>query len=147
MRVDRQRIARALRTCAAADEVAQLIELGADFATGDFTGTLARVHVEKQALGHLRAGAGEGCEGDRAVAVLKSKFKRDAEGIAILRAMAVATEPARRRFLECGKKLRRSEPVKTLRRLILHVPPRQHLRILAILGRGEIEARRRALVR
>ena len=102
MRVGRQHIARALRTRAAADEVAQLIELGADLAAGDSARTLARIHVEKQTLGRLRAGAGEACEGDRAVAVLESELKRDAEGITILRAMTVAAEPPRRRFLECG---------------------------------------------
>src|SRR5262249_41282082 len=126
MGVGRQRVARALRAGAAADEVAQLVELRANLAAVDLACALARRHVEKQALGHLRARAGEAGERDRAMAVLEGKLDRPPERIAVLRAMAVSAQPARRCLLECRQEFGGTEAVKGLVRLVVRAPARQH---------------------
>src|SRR5260221_12523480 len=62
------------------------------------------------------------------------KLHRHAEGITILRTMAVTAQPPCRRFLESGNELRRTETVKPVGRLVLHEPPRQHLWIVLATG-------------
>src|SRR5262249_22497807 len=105
-------------------EIAQLVELCANLAAGDLACALARRHVEKQALGHLRARAGEAGERDSAMAVLEGKLDRHTERIAVLRAMAVSAQPACRPLLDCGQKCGQTEAVKALGRLVVHQPPR-----------------------
>src|SRR5712671_4174359 len=83
MRIDGQRVRRALRADAAAEELAELIELRANLAAGDLACALARVHVEKQPLGHLRARAGEARQRHRAMAVLERQLDRYPERVAI----------------------------------------------------------------
>ncbi len=61
--------------------------------------------------------------------------------------MAVAAEPAGGSLVEGGGELGRVELVEPIRRLVLHVAARQHLRIELIFGRGQPKARRRALCR
>src|SRR3979409_2242660 len=90
MRIDGQHVRRALRADAAAAERAARIWLRGNLAAGDLACALARVHVEKQPLGHLRARAGEARQRHRAMAVLERKLDRHAKRVAILRPMAVA---------------------------------------------------------
>src|SRR6516162_11422801 len=107
----------------------------------------SRAAMSRKAFGHLRARAGEACERDRAMAVLERKLDRHTEGIAVLRAMAVSAQPARRRLVECGQEFGRTEAVKALGRLVVHEAPRQHPGIVPIVAGGEPVARRGTLGR
>jgi hypothetical protein len=89
MRINWQRVACALRARTAADKVAELIKLAANLAARNLARALARIHVEKQALGHLGARAGKGRQRDRAMAILQRKLDRDAERIAVMRTVTV----------------------------------------------------------
>ena len=81
------------------------------------------------------------------MAVLERKLDRHTEGIAVLRAMAVSAQPARRRLVECGQEFGRTEAVKALGRLVVHEAPRQHPGIVPIVAGGEPVARRGTLGR
>ncbi len=63
MGVDRQGIARVVRAGPAAQKIAQLIELRANLAAGDFARAFARIHINKETLGDVGTGAGEACKG------------------------------------------------------------------------------------
>ena len=80
--------------------------------------------------------------------VLERQLDRYAERIAVLRAVAVAAQPARARLLEGLPELERRKAIGALGGLVVHHPPRQHLRIdLIVVGGKPIARRRGALAR
>src|SRR5215470_8557644 len=92
----------------AADEIGQLVELRPDLAPRNLARALARIHVEEQARADLGSRAGEARERHRAMAVLERQLDRHAERIAVLRAMAIATQPARPGLVEGGTEFARA---------------------------------------
>src|SRR5205807_6440573 len=62
------------------------------------------------------------------------------EGIDVLRAVRISTEPARRRLVEGRRELGRGKVVEASSCLVIHEPARQHLWIV-VLVRGKPVAR------
>src|SRR3954451_18841592 len=87
--INGQRVSRrALGARAAAEEFAELVELRTNLTARNLARALARIHVEKQPVCHLRARAGEAGQRHGAMAVLERQLDRHTERVAILRPMA-----------------------------------------------------------
>ena len=124
---------------AAAEEVAELVELRRHLGRVGLVELLARVLFQEQALDRLGPRAGEVDEGDGAVAVLQRQLHADAELVAVLGAVAIGAHPLRRAPIECVQELARGRLVDEAALLVLHQPLGQRFRVELLVGRGQVE--------
>src|SRR6185437_6103893 len=148
LRIHWQPIARraAARRAVTANEFAELLELRrhALFRIRP-AHLLARLGGREQALGNIGAGAGQADESDGAMAIFQRHAHADAERVAVLRAVAIGTEPLRAAAIERVAEFARVRLVDQPLFFILHDALRQRLGI-ELVGRGDFVVRHLVLL-